>query len=106
MRPSNIFAYAELSKFSEGLEVDDCRSALLKLHAYFHVIPSKMFSEQLAVEWEEIYKNVTRHGPLFDDEGRIIVNSVKNTISQMQKAECFDLVKQIRQLKDKVAAEF
>lgn len=105
MKPSNIFAYA-LSKFSEGLDVDDYHSALLKLHAYFHVIPAKMFSEQLAVEWEEIYRNVTRHGPLLDDEGRIVVNSVKNTISQMQKNECFDLVKKIRQLKEKVAAEF
>ncbi|MNL87482.1 hypothetical protein D3C87_2166560 [compost metagenome] len=65
-----------------------------------------MFSEQLALEWEEIYKNVTKHGPLLDEEGRIIVNSVKNTISQMQKNECFDLVRQIRQLREKVAAEF
>lgn len=106
MKPSNIFAYAELSKFSEGLDSDNCRSTLLKWHAYFHVIPARMFSEQLALEWEEIYKNVTRHGPLFDDDGRIVVNSVRNTISQMQKNECFDLVSQIRQLKEKVAAEF
>lgn len=106
MKPSNIFAYAELSKFSEGLDVDDCRSALLKLHAYFHVIPAKMFSDHLALEWEGICANVTRHGPLFDEEGRIVVNSVKNTISQMQKSECFELVSQIRQLRDKVAAEF
>lgn len=106
MKPSNIFAYAELSKFSDGLDNNDCRSTLLKLHAYFHVIPAKMFSEQLALEWEEIYKNVTKHGPLLDEEGRTIVNSVKNTISQMQKNECFDLVRQIRLLREKVAAEF
>jgi len=106
MKASNIFAYAELSKFSEGLDCDDCRSALLKLHAYFHVIPSTMFSEQLAQEWEAICATVARYGPLFDDDGRVIVNSVKNTISQMQKSECFDLVRQIRQLRDKVAAEF
>lgn len=106
MKSSNIFAYAELSKFSDALDGDDCRSALLKLHAYFHVIPANMFSEQLAREWEAICANVKRHGPLFDEEGRIVVNSVKNTISQMQKSECFDLVTQIRQLREKVAAEF
>ena len=106
MKSSNIFAYAELSKFSEGLDINDCQSTLLKLHAYFHLIPAKMFSDQLAPEWEEICKNVTRHGPAFDEDGRVVVNSVKNTISQFQKSECFELVKQIRQLKEKVAAEF
>lgn len=108
MQQSNIFAYVELSKFAEGLtlNLDRSRSDLLALHAFFKILPSKMFSQELAAEWDAICKRVSRSGPAVDDQGRIIVNDVKNTISQMEREECFEIVKQIYSLKQKVAGEF
>lgn len=108
MQQSNIFAYVELSKFAEGLtlNVDRCRSDLLALHAFFKIIPSKMFSQELAAEWEAICQRVSRSGPKVDDQGRITINDIRNTITQMETEECFEVVKQIYSLKQKVAAEF
>lgn len=107
MQQSNIFAYVELSKFTEGLtlNVDQCQSKLLALHAFFKIIPTKMFSQKLAAEWESICTRVSRSGPAIDEQGRIVVNEVKNTIGQMGCEECVEIVRQLLHLKQKVAAE-
>lgn len=108
MKPSNIFAYIELTKFVDSLtrDVDRSRADLLALHAYFKIIPSKMFSEDLAPEWDSLYDRVTRSGVAYDDEGRIVLNAVKNTIGQMSKSECSEIVDRIVMLKQKVDYEF
>jgi hypothetical protein len=108
MKHSNIFAYIELSKFAEGLTLDPdrCRTDLLSQHAYFKIIPSKMFSDDLAPEWDDLCSTVTRSGTAYDDEGRVMMNAVKNTIRQMSKMECQEIAERIISLKQKVDNEF
>ncbi|OJV17998.1 MAG: hypothetical protein BGO21_14330 [Dyadobacter sp. 50-39] len=108
MQRSNLFAHIELSKFVAGLKLDpeECRSSLISQHAYFLLIPSRMFSDQLVPEWEDICATVFRSGPARDEEGRIVANAVRNTIRQMSREECIEIVKRVMSLQQKVAAEF
>lgn len=108
MKHSNLFAYVELSKFVEGLTLDPnrCRADLLSMHAYFKIIPSRMFSDELAPEWDDLCTTVTRSGIAYDDEGRVMMNAVKNTIGQMSKGECLEIAERIVLLKQKVDDEF
>ena len=108
MKRSNIFAYNELSKFAENLSLSlkSVKSDLLAQHAYFKLIPSNMFSEDLAPRWESICDHVRRFGPATDEDNQVITNEVKNTILHMSDQECYDLTDQILKLRNKVAAEF
>lgn len=108
MKRSNLFAHIELSKFVIGLKLDpeECRSSLISQHAYFSLIPSRMFSDQLAPEWEEIFAAVSKSGPVRDEDGRIVASAVKNTIRQMSREECVEIVKRVMRLQQQVAAEF
>lgn len=108
MQRSNLFAHIELSKFVSGLipQIDECRASLIAQHSYFTIIPSRMFSDNLAPEWEDICKVVARSGPSRDDEGRIIANAIRNTLRQMDREECLAIVERLIRLQGQVAAEF
>ena len=108
MLRSNLFAHIELTKFVEGLSLDaqECRQFLLLQHAYFKQIPSKMFSDQLATEWQDICMLVSGAGPERDEDGRVVGNDVKNTIGQMSNDKCLEITQRLTTLQQKVAAEF
>lgn len=108
MQRSNIFAYIELSNFVDELAVDpnERPSSLLALHAYFNLIPSNMLSEELASEWDDICRIVSRSGPSLDANGRVIANAVKNTIKQMTRDECLAIVERVIELRQRVAVDF
>ena len=108
MQRSNIFAYIELSNFVDEIAVDPAErpSSLLALHAYFNIIPSNMLSEELASEWDDICRIVSRSGPSLDASGRVIANAVKNTIKQMTRDECLAIVERVIALRQRVAVDF
>lgn len=108
MQRSNIFAHIELTKFVAGLKLDleDCRSSLISQHAYFLLIPSKMLSDHLSSEWEDVCNQVSHLGPATNDQGLTIANAVKNTLAQIPKEECVQIAERVIKLQKRVAAEF
>lgn len=108
MQRSNLFAHIELSKFVSGLipQIDECRASLIAQHSYFSIIPSRMFSDSLAPEWEDICRTVSRSGPSRDEEGRVVANAIRNTLRQMEREECLAIVERLIRLREQVAAEF
>jgi hypothetical protein len=108
MQRSNIFAYIELTNFVDGLAVDpkERPASLLALHAYFNLIPSNMLSDELASEWDDICRIVSRLGPSLDASGRVIANAVKNTIRQMTSDECLSIIERVIELQQRVALDF
>ncbi|QRQ99448.1 hypothetical protein [Dyadobacter sandarakinus] len=107
MNKSNIFVYAELSKFVESLTSDMqlCKKHLRDQSSYFSVIPSKYFSQELNPEWESICKLVSQKGPGTNEDGKIVRNAIMNTIDQMSTQECLGVTRRILLLHEKVRNE-
>lgn len=108
MQQSNLFAHVELTKFIAGLtlDVNQCKPKLLSQHAYFSLIPPNMFSDPYLTEWEEICMTASRFGPSRDEDGRIVANEVRNTLSKLSQEDCLAIVHRVMQLHKKVSAEF
>jgi hypothetical protein len=110
MKKSNIFAYIEFSKLAEGLRASagtgKYKEHLKSQAAYFNIIESKYFSDELVQEWEHILGYTRKHGAKVNEEGRIVTNAVTNTIEQMTDAECTVLVERVNALYDKLKKEF
>ena len=83
-----------------------CRARLLSGHVYFKIVSSTILPDELAAEWMDLYNYVSRFGPAYNDQGRVVASDVKNTISQMTKKECCDVVERIIHLKQKIEEEF
>jgi hypothetical protein len=108
MKRSNIFAHIELSRFVDELSRDpnQGQACLLRLHAYFNIIPLNMLSKELASEWDDICRVVSRLGPCRDADEQIVSNAVKNTIKQLTNEECFTIIGRVVQLQVRVATDF
>lgn len=105
---SNIFVHIELSKLVANLTTNVLLSKeYLKSQAgYFNIIPPKYFSDALSPEWQNIIDSIKHKGPKLDDDGRVVVNAVLNTIEQMSSEECIAIAMRIISLRDKVKMEF
>ncbi|MEO6686762.1 MAG: hypothetical protein ABIN24_12395 [Dyadobacter sp.] len=108
MNKSNIFVHIELSKLVAGLTTNasHLKQSLKSQAGYFNIIPQKYFSDALGPEWENITEQIKEKGPKFDQDGKVIVNAVTNTIDQMSPQECAALATRIVKLNEKVKLEF
>lgn len=97
----------ELSKLVSGLSTDlqQAKTSLKSQAGYFSVIPPKYFSESLSNEWEHIVSLTRSQGPMYNAEGKIEKNAVKNTLYHMSSEQCLDIVLRIRSLFEKVKTE-
>ncbi|GLU52066.1 hypothetical protein [Dyadobacter frigoris] len=108
MNKSNIFVHIELSKLVACLTTNVLLSKdYLKSQAgYFNIIPAKYFSDALCPEWEKIIALIKQKGPKLDENGKVVINSVINTINQMSSQECVAVAMRIINLGEKVRLEF
>lgn len=110
MKQSNIFTYVELSKMIESLSISGTsvklKERLKAQAAYFNILDPKYFSEQLSQEWEEIVAFIKKRGSQLNEEGRVVVNAVANTIDYLTEDECNDFVGRLYILHDKLKSEF
>jgi hypothetical protein len=107
MDKSNIFVHVELSKLTKSLTSIPLSKKHLKAQAgYFNIIPPKYFSDALGAEWQIIMEDIRQKGPKVDQDGKVIVSAVINTIDQMSDQECSNLVARVVHLYEKVSKEF
>ncbi|WP_247237824.1 hypothetical protein [Telluribacter sp. SYSU D00476] len=106
MKKSNIFAYVELSKLVGNLhdQASPLKEQLRLQAAYFNIIDTKFFSDQLARDWQAILGTVKPTEFILKD-GRKPLNQVSNTISTLTEEECRQIVKCLRDLHQKLEAE-
>ncbi len=105
---SNIFVYTELSKLVASLSSNILLSKqyLRSQAAYFNIITTKHFSDNLSPEWESITGQIKAKGPKFDKNGKLLANAIINTIDQMTSEECIALAMRVMALYDQVRNEF
>ena len=110
MKQSNIFTYIELSKMIESLSLlsnsTKIKERLKAQGAYFNIIDSKYFSEQLSREWEELVSQIKKQGSKINEEGIVVMNAVNNTINYMSEDECDHFISRLYALHNKVKSEF
>ncbi len=110
MKKSNIFAFIELSKLVEELngisESNLLKQKLKSQAAYFSILESRYFSESLVKEWDEIMEMTRTKEAIFDENGRVVINAILNTIDHFSFKECKFLVDKISNLFQKVQLEF
>ena len=110
MKKSNIFAYIELTKLVEELNVPadsgELKQKLKSQSAYFNIIEPRYFSEELIGEWESILSSIKQKGVKTNDSGQVISNAVSNTIDQLTDRECQALVSKIQMVYSQVKQEF
>ncbi len=110
MKKSNIFAFIELSKLVQEIQpYTDPSQLKLKLKsqaAYFNIIDSKYFSDELHDEWEAIQTMASRHGRRLTETGEVLLNSNQNTFDLFSGTECMDIKKRVCFLFEKVQREF
>ncbi|MDQ6481343.1 hypothetical protein [Dyadobacter sp. LHD-138] len=107
MDKSNIFVHIELSKLAENLTMHYplSKKHLKSLAGYFNIIPPKYFSDALSPEWQIITEEIKQKGPRIDQDGKVVVSAVINTIDQMSEQECSNLVSRVINLREKVSKE-
>jgi len=110
MKQSNIFTYVELSKMIESLSSSGSsvklRQQLKAQAAYFNILDPKYFSEHLAQEWTDITEFIKKRGSHLNNEGRVVVNAIANTIDCLTDEECNLFVGRLYSLHDKLKNEF
>ncbi|PWJ57151.1 hypothetical protein CLV98_10871 [Dyadobacter jejuensis] len=110
MKKSNIFAFIELSKLVAELksiqQPQELKEKLKSQSAYFNILESRYFSDPLVAEWQEILKLVKRNEAVVDQQGRVVVNAVTNSLDHLSLQECEGLSKQIVAIFEKVRQEF
>jgi hypothetical protein len=110
MNQSNIFTYVELSKMVASLTQlstsSKVKEQLKAQGAYFNIIDPKLFSAQLAHEWEEMVAAIKVRGSKINEEGQVVANAVNNTINYMTEDECKKFVGRLYDLHSRVAREF
>lgn len=110
MKKSNIFAYIELSKLVEELRVatnsGKLKERLIAKAAYFNIIEPRYFSDATVDEWEAIQSLIKQKGVKMDEDGRIVLNEVSNTIYHFSENECNSLASKVYFIFEKVKEEF
>ncbi|WP_207507478.1 hypothetical protein [Telluribacter humicola] len=105
MKKSNIFAYVELSKLVGNLEGTPLKERLKSQAAYFNIIESRLFSDELAKDWEAIVSSVKPAAVPTVAGDRVSLSQVAGTIEQMNEKDCQLLATRLKALHQKLEAE-
>ena len=92
-----------LSQLSNEAKVKD---QLKAQSAYFNIIDPKYFSDQLSSEWIDMVQFIKKHGTALNEEGKIVLNAINNTINEMSDEECRKFIGRIYDFHDKLKVEF
>ncbi|CAG4991025.1 hypothetical protein DYBT9275_00661 [Dyadobacter sp. CECT 9275] len=110
MKKSNIFAYIELSKLVEELrsayDSGRLKDKLKSQAAYFNIIEPRYFSDASISEWEAVLDLIRQKGARTDEQGKVVLNAVSNTIDHLSEKECMVLADKVYFVFDKVKKEF
>ncbi|WP_247237825.1 hypothetical protein [Telluribacter sp. SYSU D00476] len=105
MKKSNIFAYVELTKLVGNLGGTPLKDRLKSQAAYFNIIESRLFSDELAKDWEAIVNSVKPVTVPTATGDRVPLSQVAGTIEQMNEKDCQLLATRLKSLHQKLETE-
>ncbi|MPR34700.1 hypothetical protein [Salmonirosea aquatica] len=108
MKKSNIFAYAELEKLVGNLlhAKSNLKEHIVAQAAYFHIIDSRYFSDELAPIWDEIRTKLGYSSTQALKGQQFLKNNMLEAMKKVSEEECREIIKQINQVFEGVKNEF
>lgn len=73
----------------------DVRYRLTKAYLCFHILTTKDFPEDLRLEWQDFLKQLNKKGPYKARDGRVMLNSVQNTMRHIRNSTASRLASQL-----------